>query len=243
MYVWIYENGAEEFESHHPYFTLISLFLKAAFKSRKRRKIEKGRQWKKDTQVEKERKKTDLPLNFYIVTFGLRPEFSSLTPFSKIQPYVKKNIYCERGLFVPSRQAWLRLTGNFELRRENILIPSFLRRFEKWQIQLENSSKDLLNLSFILSELSGKDWYLCFSGYHVCTLLHNGPFVFPRSNTHCQISTRNKKHCLFSNISNRIKSWPETPHSSDRIWGKTLCGEHRMLLPSAFQFRRVFWAQ
>ena len=25
MYVWIYENGAKEFDPYHPYFTLISL--------------------------------------------------------------------------------------------------------------------------------------------------------------------------------------------------------------------------
>ena len=114
---------------------------------------------------------------------------------------------------------------------------------QDWKWQIQNSSKDLLTLSFILSELLGKDRYLCFVGYHVCTLLHNGPFVFPRSNTHCKISTRNKKHSLFSNISNRFKSWPETPHRSDRIWGKTLCGEHGLLLLSAFQFRGIFWAQ
>ena len=42
-YVWIYENGAGEFESYHPYFTLTSLLLNAVIKPRKRRKIEKGR--------------------------------------------------------------------------------------------------------------------------------------------------------------------------------------------------------
>ena len=44
MYVWIYENGAEEFESYHPYFTLISLLLKAAFKPCKGQKIKRGQQ-------------------------------------------------------------------------------------------------------------------------------------------------------------------------------------------------------
>ena len=53
--VWIYENGAEEFESYYPHFTLISLLLNAAFKPCKRRKIEKARQWKEDKRVEKKR--------------------------------------------------------------------------------------------------------------------------------------------------------------------------------------------
>ena len=51
-------NGAEEFESYHPYLTSISLLLNAAFKPCKRRKIERGRQWKEDKQVEKEKNKT-----------------------------------------------------------------------------------------------------------------------------------------------------------------------------------------
>ena len=60
-------------------------------------KIEKARQWKKDKRVEK--KRTDFPFNFYIVNFGDSPwreknahsrrEFSSLTPFSKIQTWKK----------------------------------------------------------------------------------------------------------------------------------------------------------
>ena len=35
----------------------------------KKGKIEKGRQWKEDKQVEKERK-TEFPFNFYIVAFA-----------------------------------------------------------------------------------------------------------------------------------------------------------------------------
>ena len=38
IYVWIYENGVKEFASYHPYFTLISLLLKAASKPCKRAK-------------------------------------------------------------------------------------------------------------------------------------------------------------------------------------------------------------
>ena len=48
---------------------LISLLLKATFKPRKRRKIEKGRQWKEDKRVEKETKDW-ISFYFYIVTFG-----------------------------------------------------------------------------------------------------------------------------------------------------------------------------
>ena len=100
--VWIYGNGTEEFGSYHPYFTLISLLLKAAFKPCKRRKIEKGRQWKEEKRAEKaqKRKRTDFPLNFYIVTFGerkksppIRRKFSSLTPLKKKQKKKKTDIH------------------------------------------------------------------------------------------------------------------------------------------------------
>ena len=64
MYVWIYENGAEEFESYHPYFTLISLLLKAAFKPCKGQKIKRGQQWKEDQRVEKE--KNDWPSFWFL---------------------------------------------------------------------------------------------------------------------------------------------------------------------------------
>ena len=38
-YVWIYENGANDFLPHHPFVTLISLNVLAASKSCKRAKI------------------------------------------------------------------------------------------------------------------------------------------------------------------------------------------------------------
>ena len=83
-YVWIYKNSTEEFESYHPYFTLISLPLKDAFKPCKRRKQRKeGNEWKLNEWRKKE--KDWLSFRFYIVT--LRREFSSLTPLSKIQTY------------------------------------------------------------------------------------------------------------------------------------------------------------
>ena len=85
-YVWIYKNStsAEEFEYYHPYFILISLLLKDAFKPCKRRKQRnEGNEWKLNEWRKKE--KDWLCFKFYIVT--LRREFSSLTPLSKIQTY------------------------------------------------------------------------------------------------------------------------------------------------------------
>ena len=38
IYVWIYENGAKEFDPIYPYFTLILLLLQAASKPCKRAK-------------------------------------------------------------------------------------------------------------------------------------------------------------------------------------------------------------
>ena len=62
MNVWIYENGAEEFESYRPYFTLISVLLMAAFKlckGEKQRKDGKERKIKEWRERETEKKKKD----------------------------------------------------------------------------------------------------------------------------------------------------------------------------------------
>ena len=42
IYVWIYENGANELDPKHPYFTLISLNFQAFFKPSKRAKNREG---------------------------------------------------------------------------------------------------------------------------------------------------------------------------------------------------------
>ena len=91
-------NGAEEFDSYHPYLTLISLLLNAAFKPWKRRKIEKGRQWKEDKRVEKE-KRNDVPSNFYTLTFSgekKRPLTAGIQFFDTIfkNPDIYIYIYC-----------------------------------------------------------------------------------------------------------------------------------------------------
>ena len=56
MHVWIYENGAKEFDPYHPYCTLISLKFYAASKPFKRAKIEKNGNERKLNGWRKEKK-------------------------------------------------------------------------------------------------------------------------------------------------------------------------------------------
>ena len=72
-------------------------------------KIEKGGKWKEYKRVKKEKKRTDFPFNFYIVTFGDRARFQFYSTVF-INPYI---YYHGAWLNAPERLKCHRLENMF----------------------------------------------------------------------------------------------------------------------------------